>query len=120
MYQDLVPLAGHLGAAIAAVLLIAALVGRKRRRRDPLRFFTWPDKRRLVTRAGGRCEHKSLLWRRCPRRGTEADHIVPWSRGGPTELWNGQLLCHWHNARKSNTMPGPLYRWRLERRRKNY
>ena len=23
----------------------------------------------------------------------EADHIVPWSEGGVTELWNLQLLC---------------------------
>ncbi|MGW3973916.1 HNH endonuclease [Streptomyces ardesiacus] len=52
--------------------------------------------------------------------GTEADHIHPWSRGGATELWNGQMLCRRHNRRKSNRVPSPLYHWRLARRRKKY
>ncbi|MFF8914213.1 HNH endonuclease signature motif containing protein, partial [Streptomyces sp. NPDC015032] len=68
----------------------------------------------------GRCEHKPPLWFRCPAPGTEADHIHPWSRGGPTELWNGQLLFRRHNRRKSNRVPSPLYRWRLARWRKKY
>lgn len=32
----------------------------------------------------------------------EADHIVPWSKGGKTEESNCQMLCKWHNGHKSN------------------
>ncbi|WP_425387279.1 HNH endonuclease [Arthrobacter castelli] len=60
------------------------------------------------------------MWFRCPAPGTEADHIIPWSRGGVTELYNGQLLCARHNQRKSDTVPGPIHQWRLARRRKKY
>ena len=31
----------------------------------------------------------------------EADHIIPWSKGGKTEEENCQLLCKWHNGHKS-------------------
>lgn len=31
----------------------------------------------------------------------EADHIVPWSKGGKTEESNCQMLCKWHNGHKS-------------------
>jgi Protein of unknown function DUF262/HNH endonuclease len=30
----------------------------------------------------------------------QADHIIPWIRGGRTEAWNGQVLCATHNASK--------------------
>lgn len=108
--------------AIAAFgsLVLAVITGRERGWRDPARFYSWPDKQLLIRQANGRCEHKPPLWRRCPAEGTEADHIVPWSRGGPTALWNGQLLCHRHNLQKSNRVPGALYRWRLQRRRTKY
>lgn len=32
----------------------------------------------------------------------EADHIVPWSKGGKTVLDNCQMLCKYHNGSKSN------------------
>ncbi|MFJ2778085.1 HNH endonuclease [Kitasatospora sp. NPDC087315] len=92
----------------------------KRRWRDPTRFFSWGQKQQLIRQANGRCEHTPPLWFRCPAEGTEADHIHPWSRGGPTEMWNGQLLCRRHNRRKSNRVPSPLYSWRLARWRKRY
>jgi hypothetical protein len=109
-----------LGVALvgAAALWIGA--AQRRRWRDPVRFFTWPQKRQLIQQAGGRCEHKSPLWRRCPAPGTEADHVVPWSRGGPTQVRNGQLLCRRHNQQKSAWAPDALYRWRLRRRRRKY
>lgn len=106
--------------ALLGVLILAGHAGRGRRRRDPNRFYTWPEKQVLIQQAAGRCEHKPPLWRRCPAQGTQADHIVPWSRGGRTELWNGQLLCERHNQRKSNRVPSTLYRWRLQRRRRKY
>ncbi|MFF3697320.1 HNH endonuclease [Streptomyces sp. NPDC002221] len=56
----------------------------------------------LICQANGRCEHKPPLWFR-----HQADHIRPWSRSGPTELWNGQLLCRRHNRGKANRVPSP-------------
>lgn len=32
----------------------------------------------------------------------EADHILPWSKGGKTEEDNCQMLCKWHNGHKSD------------------
>lgn len=32
----------------------------------------------------------------------EADHIIPWSKGGKTNLDNCQMLCKYHNGIKSN------------------
>ncbi|MFI9629302.1 HNH endonuclease [Streptomyces sp. NPDC052042] len=118
--NDVLVLACLLIALSGSLLLLAGLA-RRRHRRDPQRLFTWQQKRALLARSGYRCEHKHPLWRRCRRTdGLEADHIVPWSRGGPTELWNGQVLCRRHNTRKSNRIPSALYRWRLARRRRRY
>lgn len=30
----------------------------------------------------------------------QADHMLPWIKGGRTEEWNGQVLCQTHNASK--------------------
>ncbi|MGI8306967.1 HNH endonuclease [Saccharopolyspora hattusasensis] len=103
-------------AALGSLLLVAGLV--RRRWRDPRRLFTWEQKKTLLARAGHRCEHKPLLWSRCKATSElEADHVVPWSRGGPTQLWNGSVLCRRHNRRKSNRIPTAFYRWRLAQRR---
>lgn len=109
-----------LGIALIGISLLRIGRARRQRWRDPVRLFTWAQKRVLIERAGGRCEHKPLLWRRCPEPGSEADHVIPWSRGGPTQLFNGQLLCRRHNRSKSNAMPSAFYCWRLEHRRRRY
>jgi hypothetical protein len=36
------------------------------------------------------------------REEMEADHIIPWSKGGKTTLDNCQMLCRLHNGLKSN------------------
>lgn len=110
-----------LTVAAIGITLLLAIVAHKHRYRDPQRLFSRGQKALLLSRAGYHCEYKHPLWRRC--RATtrlEADHVMPWSRGGPTEVWNGQILCHRHNIRKSNIIPAPLYRWRLQRRRRKY
>lgn len=87
------------------------------RERDHRRTFSSFQKSILANRAGGRCEHKHPLWIRCLRPGEHADHIIPWSKGGPTTAFNGQWLCRRHNLRKSALYPSPVYVWRLKRRR---
>lgn len=109
-----------LALAAVATLVLLAVRAHRARYRDPQRLFTWEQKKVLIRQAGGRCEHKHPLWFRCPMRGDHADHIHPWSKGGPTELDNGQLLCREHNRAKSAHIPSPLYRWRLMQRRKRY
>ncbi len=53
----------------------------------------------VIRRAGGRCEYCQL-----PAQfqigGFEIDHILPRSRGGPTDLSNVALACPHCNARK--------------------
>lgn len=116
-----------LWAAAGAVLalwvvlgLITALRDRHGALRDPQRLFTPDQRAAMLVLAGGRCEHKPMLWRRCPQTGSHADHIYPWSHGGVTELRNGQLLCGFHNLSKGGRVPTRLYRWRLSRRRAGY
>lgn len=87
------------------------------RERDHRRTFSAYQKSILANRAGGRCEHKHPLWIRCLKPGDHADHIIPWSKGGPTTAFNGQWLCRRHNLRKSALYPSPVYVWRLKRRR---
>ena len=51
----------------------------------------------LLIRARGRCQipgcDAPFVW-------LQADHVVPHSRGGPTKLSNGQILCDPHNKWK--------------------
>jgi len=41
---------------------------------------------------------------RVPWSEFEADHIIPWVKGGETEIWNGQVLCRQHNRAKGAKM----------------
>lgn len=112
--------------ALGVLLLVftAPLPGRGPgwfKRRDPWRGFKFASRRSVMTRAGGQCEAPVLLaWGRCREQATEADHICPWSRGGPTIVSNGQALCRTHNRRKSNVRPAWWYVTSLERRRARY
>lgn len=106
-----------LAAAYAITRYISDLV-RRFLPRDPVRIFTADQKRFLMAQAGARCEHRPLLWFRCFRNTRlQADHIMPWSRGGRTTIENGQMLCATHNRRKTNRIPSPLYRARIRLRR---
>jgi len=64
--------------------------------RDPRRRFTSSQRVALWIYYDGRCaicdEELSDDW--------HADHIVPHSLGGPTEVSNGQALCRACNLRK--------------------
>lgn len=39
---------------------------------------------------------------KCDWNNYEADHILPWSRGGKTEIENGQVLCSSCNSSKGD------------------
>lgn len=60
------------------------------------RFPSWM-RQVLLVRARGRCQ---LPGCDAPSAWLQADHITPHSRGGPTKLSNGQILCDPHNKRK--------------------
>lgn len=36
----------------------------------------------------------------------EADHVIPWSKGGQTVLSNGVTACRFHNRAKGDRMLG--------------
>lgn len=111
---------------IAAFILVTTgpLPGRGPRlfqRRDPWRRFKYGARREVMGRAGGRCEGPVFLaWGRCDEPATEADHIYPWARGGPTLPANGQALCGGHNRHKGSMRPPWWYVVSLERRRRTY
>lgn len=109
--------------AIGLLVLQLPAVGRGPRstKRDPWRGFKFAARAAVMDRAGGRCEAPLFFaWGRCSSLATDADHIMPWSRGGPTVVSNGQALCRGHNRSKSAFVPPWWYIHGLERRRRDY
>lgn len=106
--------------ATAVVCVVSAVVENAPTRRDDRRAFTVQDRATSFALAHWRCEHRPLVGFRCTVQATHADHVVPWSKGGPTVLSNCQALCQRHNLVKSNHMPTLFYVWRLQRRRRRY
>jgi HNH endonuclease len=67
--------------------------------RDPRRTFSGAQKTQLLERAGHRCKDHSWLLGRCrATTALQADHVHPHSRGGATDVANGQALCKRHNS----------------------
>jgi superfamily II DNA or RNA helicase len=65
------------------------------------RRFNSPERAALFLAAGGRCEKCSAEL----QPGWHADHITPYTAGGPTDVVNGQALCPDCNLKKGSTMP---------------
>jgi hypothetical protein len=63
-----------------------------------LRQFTPAQKRQMYERQKGVCPmcHKHYAF-----GDMDGDHVIPWCRGGKTELSNGQMLCRKCNHHKS-------------------
>ncbi|MBG6181918.1 HNH endonuclease signature motif containing protein [Arthrobacter sp. CAN_A1] len=59
----------------------------------PRRLFP-PSMRKALTARDGGCAFPDCMM---PLPWTEAHHIIPWSRGGPTTTDNGVLLCIRHH-----------------------
>ena len=92
-----------------------------RQRRDRWRGFKYGAREAVMSRAGHRCEGAAfLVWGRCPEPATDADHVFPWIRGGPTVPSNGQALCRGHNKHKGSMRPPWWYLLTLEHRRRSY
>lgn len=63
-----------------------------------LRAFADKEKRILYERQQGICPSCAKQF---DYEGMQGDHIIPWSKGGKTNLENGQMLCRKCNATKS-------------------
>ncbi|WP_382335733.1 HNH endonuclease [Leucobacter soli] len=108
---------------LVLVILAFPILGRgpNSTKRDPWRGFRFAAKETVMLRAGGRCEApRFFVWGRCSTVAAEVDHVIPWSKGGPTVISNGQALCASHNRLKSAIFPPWWYVHGLERRRNRY
>ena len=74
--------------------------------KDSRRDFT-PEQRMVLYRLGeGKC---AICGKELGENEFEADHITPHSKGGKTEISNGQILCVECNRKKSNKVDGDSY-----------
>ena len=64
-----------------------------------LRTFDKIDKTTMYENQGGICP---ICKKHFEINEMQADHIVPWSKGGKTEIQNGQMLCAKCNREKSD------------------
>ena len=73
-----------------------------------LRAFDNATKRTVYERQDGHCPYCDKeqggknVGRKYDVAEMEADHIIPWSKGGKTIIENCQMLCERHNNLKSN------------------
>jgi hypothetical protein len=89
--------------------------------RDQWRGFKHEARAQVLSNAGHRCEgHFLFTLIRCPKDATEVDHVIPWSKGGPTIVSNGQALCRYHNRSKGDKLIPWWHVLRLEKRRQSY
>jgi hypothetical protein len=73
---------------------------------DPRRFFDESEVQAIIARDGCRCRYiDEATGDQCAEvdiKKLDADHKIPWSLGGRTNIQNGQLLCKHHNRSKGN------------------
>jgi len=73
---------------------------------DSKRFFTKDDKKILYEKLASAMTKGKRLCPECQKEFSfdefDIDHILPWSKGGRTELKNAALLCKRCNERKGN------------------
>lgn len=73
--------------------------------KDNQRMFTHEQRLAIFRRDNGMCRLKIHCdGKKCEWDNWQADHIVPWSRGGKTTVQNGQVACSECNASKSNNI----------------
>jgi hypothetical protein len=81
--------------------------GHKLLTKDERRAFNEAERIKIYRRDGGLCqiclaEGKPEIEARIPWSEYDADHVTPHSKGGVTIVENAQLLCRYHNQKKSN------------------
>ncbi len=69
--------------------------------KDPKRNFDAAQRQVIYRRGNGICK---ICGKKCEWNNWEADHILPWSKGGQTEIENGQVLCPTCNQKKSDQL----------------
>lgn len=69
--------------------------------KDTKRNFDEAQRQVIFRRDKGICQN---CGRKCEWNAWEADHIIPWNRGGQTTVSNGQVLCPTCNASKSDSI----------------
>ena len=65
--------------------------------KDPQRFFSSDQRKKIWEASLGYC---TLCGIQLSETNFHADHVVPYSQGGPTTLENGQALCTACNRKK--------------------
>lgn len=74
-----------------------------------MRYFSKSQKQFLYAKHDGKCAICEIAL----GKSWHADHVIPYSRGGKTNLSNGQALCPTCNIKKSNKMI-ELREWQKE------
>lgn len=67
---------------------------------EPLRLDTYRPSKRLRRLLNARDQHCRWPGCRRPAHRSDADHTVPWERGGPTSAGNLEILCKGHHTLK--------------------
>ena len=68
---------------------------------DPQRSFDETQRKIIYRKFNGICQMCGKL---CEWGDYEADHIIPWNRGGQTCIENGQVLCASCNSKKHDNL----------------
>lgn len=68
---------------------------------DPQRLFSENLKKDIYSRDKGICQ---ICLKRVNEQSWEADHKIPWIKGGKTSLENGQVTCKKCNQKKRDKL----------------
>ena len=70
------------------------------------RTFSNKQQIEMLQNQGGKCAGCS---RKITLKTGDGDHVYPFSAGGPTVIWNGQMLCKPCHKKKSKSERGVHY-----------